>query len=261
MTFIHALIWGGAIISPSLGGVIADQFSLRAVFATSVGFFSISMIIMLQTKPYATPIRTQPDLHTTIQQYLAILKNRRLQAVYGIFALAFMLTIVGITFAPKYLEDVHDLSRTEIGLLGSVLGLGAVFWNIQLGRQPVWQSFTWGIILSGGAFGLIWLTGYWVVLLLAYFLLGSWDILRPVATSIIAEYSQPAQQGGAFAMVDTLHGLSTFVAPASAGLLYGAAVYLPFGLSLLLLGLTLGAIWWFTHTKFKMKPIADSIRS
>ena len=258
LTFIHALIWGGAIISPSLGGLIADYFSLRAVFVISGGIFLISTLIMLQTQPYLAPIHEHPTWQASLNQYLGILKNRRLQAIYGIFTLAFMLTVVGITFAPKYLEDVHHLSRSEIGLLGSVLGLGAVFWNILLGRQSVWRSFASGIILTSMAFALIWLTGYWVILFLAYFLLGSWDILRPVATSIVAEYSQPAQQGGAFAMVDTLHGLSTFLAPASAGLLYGVAVYLPFALSLILLGITLLAIWWFTHTHLQIQPEPES---
>lgn len=250
LTFVHALIWGGAIISPALGGFIADTFSLRAVFGTSVVIFCTSMLIMLQTKAYPVEAHTAANWRTMRQTYLAILKNRQLQAIYGIFALAFMLTIVGTTFAPKYLEDVHALSRSEIGFLGSVLGLGAVFWNIQLGKQGVWRGLTSGLILSVIAFSLIWLTGNWIILLAAYFLLGSWDIIRPVATSIVAQHSQPAQQGGAFAMVDTLHGLSTFLAPASAGILYGMAVYLPFALSIILLFVTLSAILWFNyHTR------------
>lgn len=257
LTFMHALFWAGIIISPTLGGFIAELVSLRAVFATSVLFFVISTLIMLRTQPYPRPKEAPLNLRSNLQQYFIIFKRRELQAIYAIFALTFVLTTLGTTFAPKYLQDVHHLSRSQIGLLGSVLGVGAFFWNIQLGQRRAWRSLTLGIVLSGLACGLIWLSGNWLVLLLAYFLLGGWDVLRPVATSIAAEYVTPEQQGGAFAMVDTLHGMGTFLAPASAGLLYGAAVYLPFAMSITLIPVAIAAIWWFRRVAFKVKPALD----
>lgn len=245
LTFIHALFWIGIIISPVIGGWVADNFSYRVVFGLSALWFTLSTVIMARTKPYTRPERQETLTQTNRASYFKLLGQSQLLAIFGIFGLSFIATILGTSLAPKYLEDVHHLSDTEIGLLGSVLALGAVIWNLQLGRARPWAGFIVSLTLSGLAFAVLTLTGQLWVLIIAYFMLGAWDILRPVATSIASDYTPPALRGAAFGLVDSLHGLGAFIAPASAGMLYASQPHLPFWVGAGLMPIIVGFVALF----------------
>lgn len=252
LTFMYALFWGGIIVSPSIGGILAEILSIRAVLGISALWYLLSTFAILCTKPYLARHKNMRSLKDELQQYANLLKQRRNVIIYSIFALGFIMTLMGTRFAPKFLEDVHHYSEAQIGILGSLMGLGAFFWNIQLGKLKAWRGFSMTIALCGIGILFIILTGNWYLLLIAYFLLGSWDVLRPVGTSIVAEHTEADQQGVAFGMVETLYGLGAFIAPVSAGLLYGNSSYLPFIVSLLLVPFILGSVWYFNRSQHKL---------
>ena len=260
LTFMYALFWAGIIISPMAGGFLSERFSIRTVLWLSAFWYFLSTIILLRTKSYPAQHKFKRGVREEVQHYVKLLQERRNVIIFGIFALGFIMVLGGSKFAPKFLEDVHGYSEAQIGILGSLMGLGAFFWNIQLGKQNAWRGFVMIIILTGLAFFVIPLTANLYLLIIAHFLLGSWDVMRPVATSIVAEHTQAKQQGVAFGMVETLYGLGAFIAPVSAGILYASSAYWPFAASLILGPLILLSVWWFLHSshKFETQTIDDT---
>lgn len=227
LTFVYGLSWLAQIVSPAVGGLIADRASLQTVFWVSAFWFILSTIAILRTDAYPPPPSFDRNLQQALRRYEMILKNRRFWGMYGIFVLAFIATILGYTFAPQYLKDVRHLSQGNIGALGSAIAAGAFTWNMILGRWTVWRGFLGAVVIAGSSFALLLVSGHLAVLIIAYFLLGAFETLRPLATSIVANRTHATTQGGAFGLVDTVHGLGTFVAPSFAGLLYAQGTDLP----------------------------------
>lgn len=228
LTFVYALSWLAQIISPAVGGFIADRASLRSVFWVSAGWFALSTLMVLRTHAYPPPPSFDRTLRQAVRRYESLLKNRRFWGMYGVFVLAFIATILGYTFAPQYLKDTHHLSQGSIGALGSAIAAGAFGWNLILGRWAAWKGFIGAVLISGLSFGLLLSSGHPLILILAYLLLGAFEALRPLATSIVANRTAATTQGGAFGLVDTVHGLGTFVAPSLAGVLYAQGTTFPF---------------------------------
>ncbi len=224
LTFIYALFWLGQILSPGVGGILADWFSLRMVFGISTIWLALSLLVILQTEAYPPP----PGFRPTLRQYQDRLRQPHLATMYGVFLLAFISTSLGYIFAPQFLEDIHELPRSTIGLMGSVLAAGSFVWNIILGRQRAWSGLLAAATMTAVAFGVLLISGHIIVLLLSFFLIGAFETLRPVATSIIADHMASATQGVGFSLVDTLHGAGTFIAPGLAGILYAQGTSWPF---------------------------------
>lgn len=236
LTFIYGLFWMGMIFSPAAGGIIAEWLSLRAVFWVSVAWFIISTITIFQTRPYPQPVTAHPPTAANrLRLYVDLLRDWRLRLTYFVFVIGFIATILGYTFIPKFLDDVRDLPTSTIGILSSLLAIGGFMWNILLGRQNPWAGFLAAVMLSGLAFILLILFDNLLIIAAAYLLIAAFEALRPVSTSIIAHQVSPEQQGVAFSLVDTLHGVGSFLAPAIAGLAYAQTQALPFFIALALI--------------------------
>ncbi|MCI0711534.1 MAG: MFS transporter [Chloroflexi bacterium] len=254
LTYIHGLFWMGVIVSPFIGGLIADQTSLRAVFWVSAFWFGLSTIIVLRTRSY--PVIREPDKRfmATIRGYAIFWRNRSLITIYLILGLGFSATILGFSFVSKLFQDSYGFSNGQIGLLMSILAFGSFVWNIWLGDRQPWQSFIASAGLSGVAFLLIISTDNWFLLALACLILGGWEVMRPIATGIVSEYVPPEQQGVAFGAVNTLHGVGLFIAPGVAGLLYSINYSYPFILGTSIIPLLSIVVWWFLSSQTQIRP-------
>ncbi len=233
LTFIYALFGLAQIVSPFIGGILADWLSLRAVFWFSAFWFALSTIAVIRTEVYA---RTSEE-HRSWRAYGDMLRQQHLMVIYSVFTLALIATTLGYTFAPQYLEDMEGLSISVIGLLGSVLAAGSFIWNIWLGHRQEWTGFLSGTAITTFAFAMMIVSSHIVIVVPAFFLMGALFALRPLAAGIIAMRTDARIQGAALAVVDTLYGLATFVAPGIAGILYAQGTNWPFIASIAMLPL------------------------
>lgn len=243
LTFVYALFWLAQIISPSVGGLLADWLSLRAVFGISAVWFVLSALVMMRTESYPQHRTTNRTARQQLGQYRHMLADLSILSIYGVFVLTFSVAILGYTFAPLYLEDVHKLSRSSIGILGSLIALGGFVWNMVLGRYRAWYGLLLAIAITGLAFGLLMLSGFGLILIVAYFCMGAFEALRPIANSIVALRVSAVTQGAALGITDTLYGVGTFVAPSMAGILYAQKTSLPFIIAILLIPWVFFFVW------------------
>lgn len=254
LTFIYALYWMAQIVSPAIGGAMADMASLRAVFWVSAGWFILSTLMIFQTEAYAPPARVQSSLRMALREYRQMLRQRQLGFTYAIFTLAFILAVLGYTFASQYLVDVRHLSKSTIGFLVSAIAAGGFGWNLLLGQRSAWRGFLAAVGITALSFGLLMISGNVVVMLGALFCMGALEVLRPLTTGIVASQTMRTTQGGAFGLVDTLYGAAMLIAPGLAGILYAQGENWPFYAAMLLTPLVFAGVAWLHY-----RPVKDEL--
>ncbi|HEX3050578.1 MAG TPA: MFS transporter [Aggregatilineaceae bacterium] len=222
LTLLWAAYSAGLVVSPLIGGAIGDAINLRAVFLVSVFWFVLSTLAILQTHPYPATERP-PNGH----DYRSLLR-RPVIVAFGLMTLGFIAVLVGQPLVSQYLEEEHHFSRTALGAFGSVNALGTLVFSLALGRLSAWHGFFVSLLLVMLSFVMMIISGAWLVVIPANFLLGAYYASRPLAVSVISTRVPDHQHGIAYALVDTLAGLATVIGTNTAGLLYGHDPVWPF---------------------------------
>jgi DHA1 family multidrug resistance protein-like MFS transporter len=119
----------GFLVSPTVGGIIADRFGIRVVLLLAFVFFVLSALLVARLEsggPGALPASRGERLRTADLIPIA----PPLLVYVGV---TFMI-LVTVPFLPPYLREVRGLSLAEIGVLSSLQALGAVLLTPFVGR-------------------------------------------------------------------------------------------------------------------------------
>ncbi len=119
----------GFLVSPTLGGLIADRWGIPAVFVIAFVLFFLSSILIVRlrhggpgTMPSSGPRTiTWPQVRPIIP------------AIWIYAGLIFVVQIT-VPFVTPFLREARGLSLSEIGVLGSMQALGAVLLTPLVGR-------------------------------------------------------------------------------------------------------------------------------
>lgn len=249
-----AFLWTGfslgSILSPSVGGWIAEVYDLRMVFYVASVIGTISTIIMFQIRDVA-PIKLRAVQRNGLRQLLSD------RPFFGQIVLIFAIVLameVGTVFAPVYLRDVKGVSLQALGQLGSVASAGMFTLTLGLGNmrndqlRPLLLNQL--LVMAGLSFLLLSPAGlrFPILLLCGYFLLGGCRAVMPLTRGRLSHWLPPQALGAGFGLLDTASQAATFLAPLVAGLLYarqptwtlyGGLAGLSFTLALTLASLTL----------------------
>lgn len=243
----------GTILSPIIGGWLGEWLGLRSVFWVAAGWFGLSTLIVLriprrETMPHIEkPQDVELPMSSTHSAPWWRLSSGQV-VMYAVLGGLFFCWTLGNTMVPTYLEKVRLLSVAEIGGLGTAAALGGVVWLMLLRQQQSRQA----LLISAGLMitALVTVlvapvgTGQLVFMVGAYFLLGTYMVVRPLSLDIVSKHTPPAQRGTGFAMVETIWGVGVSGGAWAAGLLYAAGSGLPFLATVLAL-LPLMTLAWF----------------
>lgn len=231
LTLVSATFSTGMILGPLLGGWIGDNFGLRTVYMVSSGIFVISLIFIYALP--AQPIsKKDPGMASN-----DLLKNNRYVLFLGVIFVSMFAAYLPQPLTPKFLQEIRELSLSQIGLLGSLGAVGNVFFNLSLGQLNARLGFMIGQALTGLFALLIWRGSGVGVYGLAYFLLGGYRAARSLANAHVRSLVTEAQMGLAFGLSETVSAISLILAPPLAGYLYIGTPESLFPLSLLLIAL------------------------
>ncbi len=214
LTAIFAAYPAGLIVSPTLGGLLADRLGIRACLWIGAVLFTISLAVLLLTRDIA-PAGRPPH-----QRRGDLLRSRQFVTralYYGFASFSFLLALA---LAPNYLQEVRGFTLGSIGLLFSLMSLGTVLINLAVGRLP--PRWNYPLVL-----GIAWLAvlGIWQaqglpLAGLAFTGLGAVWTARTLGTAGIAGVVPPHDRGLAFGTADTLIALAIAAAARAAGVLY-----------------------------------------
>ena len=204
----------GIVIGPFAGGWIGDHFGLRVIYfiAGIIFIFSTLMVLMIAPQPR--------EQHNPANPASSLFGNRRF---LGLLTLGFFVTLAMYLpqpFQAKFLQDVRGLSLEQIGLLGTIGGIGNTVMTFLSGFINVRLGFILGQAGAGISTALIWqMNGYgWFAV--SYFLLGGYRAARTLYTAQIRPLVLESQMGLAYGISETVQGLTLVIAPVISGYIY-----------------------------------------
>jgi MFS family permease len=220
----------GMVLSPALGGFLADIWGIRPLLFLAFIAFAISSVLIFMIKDQAIH-RARVD-----QKPQSLSRNRPFIALCAALGVSLLVAHVGIPLASNFMREVRSLNMSVIGLLGSINSVGSLVLTLGLGRWP--KSRTAALVLSQGtvaAYSAIMLTVASVpALALAMFLRGGLGAFRQLGAARLGELMPVSSMGMGFGIFQTVMNLAFTISPFVAGWLYAANPFYPFAASLLL---------------------------
>jgi predicted MFS family arabinose efflux permease len=249
LTLVSAGFWGGSILSPALGGLIARATELRMVFAAATVAFALSTLAVVCLAPQ--PRTGPPAGHS---RYAALRRNRRFMGFSLLVFFALLAMQVGLPFMPNYVVEVRGFDAGLVGLLGSANSLGTVTFNLVLGARLPRRAFLVAQACLALSLAMLLLTASRNGLVVVYFLRAGWYLARNMAAAQVGRVVAPAETGLAFGLIETVCALAAILGPLLAGLLYARDPALPFQVSLVLVLLSLPLFWRYAPRRDAYTP-------
>ncbi len=216
ITFITAIFNLGIVLGPITGGWIGEHYGLRSVYyiAGTIFIFSFFFLINIPSQKI--------EIHDSSQSSGSLLTNFRFFGFIGLGFFVMVSLYLPQPFTAKFLQDVRGLSLANIGILGTIGGIGNTILTFSLGMFEARLGFILGQIGVGIFSFLIWKMGSFGWFSLAYFLLGGYRAARSLFIAQIRPLVKESQMGLAFGISETILGTTGILVPIAAGFLYNA---------------------------------------
>jgi MFS family permease len=247
-TTVFAGFAAGGVLSPTVGGWLAEVTTMRTVYFVSALLFAISTLAVVHVSPQPVPTRTGKN-----RRWHSLLNGGFLRFA-AFTVLVFVAMYLAFPLAPNFLQDVGEWRLARIGMLGSFQALGTALLNPLLGRlggagrDP--QADSKNLIgMAGGLVagsGLVWGSALMLLvargfpmLAAAFLLRGAYQGCRSLTQARATGLAGEADRGLVLGATETLIAIAQVVAPYVAGWLYAASPSYPFLSSLLLIPVVL----------------------
>jgi MFS family permease len=260
-TTVFAGYAAGSVISPTVGGWLAEATTMSAVYFVAAALFAISMIAVTQ-------VSSQPVYpHDGRKRRWRSLLNGPFLRFAALVCVLFVAMYLGYPLASNFLKDTGGWSVANIGTLGSFQALGTTLLSPLLGRlsdgsagQPLRSESRGDSSLrtaeegsplgrAGGLLvgqGLVWISA--LVLLLAgtfpilaggYLLRGAYQGCRSLIQARGTRLGSEADRGLILGATETIIAAAQVFAPYAAGWLYASDPAYPLAASLVLIPIAL----------------------
>jgi len=245
------------VIGPALGGWIAEQFSFRMTFAVAGILYLLATIIRVAMARKVAARNAQSASTPTLTGLWEQMRTMAILFVGG-GVITWILIIDGVRdiafrmseeLAPVFLQRVGALSVSQIGLLGSVMGLLSLISSpiagMLIDRYSERATIALGTVMSTLGFLAMLLSGDFEGFALSSALLGtSWGLMDPAYQSLISKAVPGRVLGTAYGFLDTSLGLLSLPAPWLGGLVWTRyTARTPFLLTTIVLSISVWPIW------------------
>ena len=228
---VHSAFSVGMIFAPTLGGFLAEQWSMGVTFAASLIFYTLSTCILLGLAPNPptagiakAPLRLDPRLYP-----------KRFWLLVIVFVCVWYVMFLPFSFNTPYLQDVARLSLLSIGLLGSIAAIGGALIAPMLGRIAdsvgTWRVLGCCLLVFAFTYVIQLLYPTLAVLAIVFFVRGGTNAMMSLMSAVVSGVVEERMLGMCFAMYNLATGFATVLAPYTAGWMYTESVQAPFMLA------------------------------
>jgi MFS family permease len=256
-TMIYTIAPSAALLlAPASGGLVADSFGFEAVFVLAAGLKFAALGIYSDIRERATPsnVGYQGSL-------LDVGRNHSVRMVcLFMFSTIFILTMA-IILLPNYLQDVHGVSISAIGWLGSISALGSILLGIALNRISFLQQPQVILMVAVGAVGVgllillfgnaLWLFGF------AFFLRGGYFVAWSLFYALLAEVTPTWLRTRVYVVAEILGEGGYSLAPVAAGVMFGIVPALPLIVGVIAIVPLMIALIWLSRYVSPNEPEAE----
>jgi MFS family permease len=214
------------LLSPSLGGLLADVVSLRAIFFAGAIAQGIAVFFFTRLRPVEAHAS-----QVSSAGYREVLAHRPILVVCGMFLGLLLVLTTGFTLVPNYLKDVHGIGVDTIGQFGSVFAVGSVLIGIVIARVKFFSKPLNALLLTTllcpVAFLLLIGGSGTPVFAVAYLCRGGYLVSWGLIYAALGEVTPERLRSRSFALAEVLGGTGFAIAPFLAGALYEAGPRVP----------------------------------
>lgn len=256
-TMIYTIAPSAAMLmAPAGGGLVAESFGFEAVFvlAGALKFAAMGIYSDIQERDVPKHVGYQGSL-------LDVGKHHPVRMVcLFMFSTIFILTMA-IILAPNYLQDVHAVSLSSIGWLGSISAVGSILLGVALNRISFLQKPQVILMVAVGAVGialLILLVGnvFWLFGL-AYFLRGGYFVAWSLFYALLAEVTPSWLRTRVYVVAEILGEAGYSLAPFVAGVMFGILPALPVIAGMIAIVPLMVALLWLGRYVSPSEPEPD----
>jgi MFS family permease len=233
ISFISAMYSAGALIGPTIGGILADRYGIPVLYKLAALIFIVSTVIIFF-------IREQPiEKKNELEGDRRLLKNTRFILALGIVFVVMFAMYLPYPLNSNFLQNERGLTMTSIGILGTTASVATVIFIFVLGHIQPALAFIIGQVAMMSFSLLIWKgTGLpWYIL--AYFLIGGFRLSASLRSAFVRPFVGAHQVGLAFGFGEAVSNLSFVIAPILAGFIYEQNPESVYPISIAILGISL----------------------
>jgi MFS family permease len=225
----------GVLVGPPIGGVVADLTTLRAVFFIVVLLYAACLALTFFLRDVKPGMATDEtgDSAQAVQNgtYRDLIGQPAILSISALHALVPLTLSTGTILLPLFLEEVREVSISQIGVLGAISAAGGILLGLVVGRvRQLSRPFTGMIIvvlLTGLGLLLLRVSDALVIIALAFFLRGTYNVVWAMLGSALSEVAPEHNRGRSYGLAEFGAGIGDTAAPVLAGWLYATREMLP----------------------------------
>jgi MFS family permease len=229
-TFVFSSFSMGMIFAPTVGGFMAENWGIRSVFWLSLIFYSLSTLALFLIAP------SYPEKRETARRLHIGDFSRQYWSYVLLFSCGWFAMNIPLSFNTPFLQDVARLDLLTIGMLGSISAVGGAVLSPFLGRAAdrggALRILGIGFCVVGLAYLIQITLPVRAFLMMAFLVRGGAAAVMSLMTSVVSRTANKASLGMSFAIYNLMTGLSSTVAPYTAGWLYESNARAPFMVSI-----------------------------
>jgi MFS family permease len=228
----------GSIVSPFVGGRLAEALGTSSLFIIGAAFFAVSFFIALTVRSHAAHLNYTKHRDQSLRRQIGGL--RPLIPLYARLFFVFFAALIGTVLPANFLGTIGWAIGDVNSLGGTASALGAMVLSLALGRLGAGRRrrglLTGQLLVFLGMLVFMLSTSAQRVLPIAgYFLIGAVPTLRELSNAQIAGQAKDHLRGTALGMNETVFALARSLAAVLAGTLFAINSRAPFMAALVLI--------------------------
>ncbi len=214
------------LITPALGGILAEQISLRAIFVAAAIFNVAGFLVFRRMSDREVRVQHGPPV-----TYAEPFRDSGTRTILLLaFAVVFA-SILGVTLVPNLLQNVHDVPIGHIGFLGSLAAVGSISLGLLLNNLKVFENsmlgFSMAISSVAVALALFVFGQELWIFAIAFMLRGGLLATFSVMYATLSEAAPDRIRNRAYVLAELMAGLGFTLAPFAAGWFFEVRPQLP----------------------------------
>ena len=228
-TLVYSSFAAGMILSPALGGYLAEAYSIKLPFFIATMLFVISSFLIFFIS------KEEPVTKKGERLLLPILKNIRFIETVLYFSLIFFIVYISQPFLTPFLKEFRGFSFEQIGFLGAANSLGAALIGPFMGH--IADTYSRRAALIGALFfmviGAVIFLGFSAIfaVLIAFIFFGVVEGFYSLSGALVTKMLKDLPAGLGFGVFRALTNAVAFIGPFVGGVLFEVDPRLPFFVS------------------------------
>lgn len=227
--FVYSSFPLGMVVSPVIGGYLANFIGIKNIFLVSLFMFLISSVII----SFISPERHRP--FAKIPGVLKGLRNREFLKLIAVFTLVFLIDAMILPFISPFLNTIKNFRLTEIGFAGAFISLGAAVLGPLLGRLADRaggsRSISFGLLFISASLVIVLVSKSPWPIMIGLFAYGLFSGIYSIARGILSLRVRDLPLGVSYGLFGAVSTGASFFGPLLSGVLYETSPAHPFILS------------------------------